>query len=524
MMIDNGSNSQLVLGVATANSAHSTDALANDCVIKTLGVSTGRILIQKNSGASAICINSNNYVGIGTTSPVYPLDVAGSLLLRYGNSADSTNSNQITMSWNKTDTYKHAINSRHNQFGGVTNAIDFLIWNSNVAASNVGNVNALSVTAAGVGVFTSNPAYTLDVAGTINSSGNLTGPTITALNNRGVSACTTAVWTSNNHLRLSGGKITGSLNVTNGISIIDNDDTMCLGTNASSFPPVLGIVKKSGYNPHFAFTSNNGTPAQGNTMNFSMLSGSNLSAVAAQTLTTMMTITNAGNVGIGTISPVSKLEVKGAITASNLSLNDTRLTIKGLTDSNHMIYNNVNNKDGEGAWDGLKLNVFEGFVIRGGSAIGAVPSTILFGNKNGYVGVATASPSYKLHVIGDIYASGDVIAYSDRSAKYDLEVISSPLDKISSLTGYTYEMINAETDTKLTSRFAGLIAQEVEEVLPEVVHKNTEGKLSIAYGNLSGLFVEAIKELREENTHLKAENQSLKSRIEIIETQISQLM
>lgn len=94
-------------------------------------------------------------------------------------------------------------------------------------------------------------------------------------------------------------------------------------------------------------------------------------------------------------------------------------------------------------------------------------------------------------VDGKIVAKQGISSISDRNVKENLEVIESPLEKIKKLSGYIFE----RTDIN-NKRETGLIAQEVQEVLPEAVNVDSEsGQLSIMYGNLMGLIVEAIKEL-----------------------------
>lgn len=107
----------------------------------------------------------------------------------------------------------------------------------------------------------------------------------------------------------------------------------------------------------------------------------------------------------------------------------------------------------------------------------------------GNVGIGGAAGTEKLKVYGDILATGDVTASSDRRLKMDIKRIENALDKVCAIGGYTYVM-NDKPST-------GLIAQEVLEVLPEVVHGSEETSYSLAYGNVIGLLVEAIKELKE---------------------------
>lgn len=88
---------------------------------------------------------------------------------------------------------------------------------------------------------------------------------------------------------------------------------------------------------------------------------------------------------------------------------------------------------------------------------------------------------------GDLTTLGNITAYSDARLKTDLTRISDALDRVRSLTGYTY------TRTDTGERQTGLLAQDVQAVLPEAVIDGQH--LSLAYGNLAGLLVEAIKDL-----------------------------
>jgi hypothetical protein len=88
---------------------------------------------------------------------------------------------------------------------------------------------------------------------------------------------------------------------------------------------------------------------------------------------------------------------------------------------------------------------------------------------------------------GDATFSGNVTAYSDRRLKEDIGLIDSPVQKVQALNGVTF------TRKGSTTRGTGLIAQDVQKVLPEAVAVDEEGYLSVAYGNIVGLLVEAIK-------------------------------
>jgi hypothetical protein len=94
-----------------------------------------------------------------------------------------------------------------------------------------------------------------------------------------------------------------------------------------------------------------------------------------------------------------------------------------------------------------------------------------------------------LTVGGDIYATGNITGYSDRRAKSDIEKIENALEKIEQLNGYTFTMKG--------KRYTGLIAQEILPILPEAVSGSEETNYAVAYGNMMGLIVEAIKELKQ---------------------------
>ena len=92
-------------------------------------------------------------------------------------------------------------------------------------------------------------------------------------------------------------------------------------------------------------------------------------------------------------------------------------------------------------------------------------------------------------------AVGDVTAFSDARLKTDIAPITEALAKVRALNGVTFARRADLVSATAPRRHAGLIAQEVEAVLPEVVQIDDAGMRSLAYGNLVALLVEAIKEI-----------------------------
>ena len=131
---------------------------------------------------------------------------------------------------------------------------------------------------------------------------------------------------------------------------------------------------------------------------------------------------------------------------------------------------------------------------------GARPSDWVVGNSD----PANFAMTTRLAVAGDIFATGTVVTLSDARAKKDVRPIEGALDRVMRMRGYTY----ASTDlARAPRRHTGLLAHEVRAAMPEAVYRTSvpsidgvpEGEdaclSSVAYGNLVGLLVEAIREL-----------------------------
>lgn len=136
----------------------------------------------------------------------------------------------------------------------------------------------------------------------------------------------------------------------------------------------------------------------------------------------------------------------------------------------------------------------------GSSALSSVSGFIVSGSKVGInLNESTDIPiTYQLEVSGSIKASGAVIQGSDKRLKENIEPIPFALDKIKDLRGVNYNLTgNSELE-------AGFIAQEVQEVIPEVVSEDKNGYLGINYSGIIPYLVEAVKELKEEIKDLKS--------------------
>ena len=151
--------------------------------------------------------------------------------------------------------------------------------------------------------------------------------------------------------------------------------------------------------------------------------------------------------------------------------------------------------------------------------IGAQPAGSYAAASHTHTGYAAASHTHPylptsggtisgaLTVTGQILSNADVVAYSDARMKTNVVKIESALDKVSKISGYTYDMQGIEFGGQ---RQAGVLAQELKEVLPEAVVTDDNGYYAVRYTNIIPLLIEALKEE-------KSKRESLEERLAKIE-------
>jgi len=245
--------------------------------------------------------------------------------------------------------------------------------------------------------------------------------------------------------------------------------------------------------------------------------------------------------GIGTTNPQNTLDVLGEIKCSQLTVGTTVITSSGLTNaidintvsagilkvqyggtglnniqSNKFIIGSNNNfmqQTHNLLWDNNNLGIgsdrtplktidiygdinLSGNIFKNYELIPSITSfnsssensNILFTDKQLFIGYSN-NDNYKLKVNGNIYVAGYITGLSDIRYKTNISNILNPIEKIEKLNGVYYNLINNN------KRSIGLIAQDVEKILPEVVYTNIDDTKSIAYGNIIAILIESIKEL-----------------------------
>ena len=122
----------------------------------------------------------------------------------------------------------------------------------------------------------------------------------------------------------------------------------------------------------------------------------------------------------------------------------------------------------------------------------------------GYLGIGIANPGT---TSGTIVASNDITAYysSDKNLKENIETISNAMSIVVSMSGVRFDWneIAREMYPERTERDIGVIAQEVENVLPEIVTNRENGYKAVKYEKIIPVLIQAIKELKAEIDELK---------------------
>jgi hypothetical protein len=204
-----------------------------------------------------------------------------------------------------------------------------------------------------------------------------------------------------------------------------------------------------------------------------------------------------GNVGIGTYSPWSKLSIEQSGGNSGVGIHRPGVSAGGVAAG---LQNTAGISLFSNWWGG-----FSGEPIRFGWAPWNGDwnnfTEVMRIHTNGNVGIGTTAPDYKLRVEGTV-AAYSWVTLSDISLKKDIQPLNyGILDKVLKLNPVSFYWKDENMDKE---KHFGFVAQEVEEVLPELVRQDSQGKKTLNYNELIPYLVRAIQEQQKEIEELKA--------------------
>ena len=200
------------------------------------------------------------------------------------------------------------------------------------------------------------------------------------------------------------------------------------------------------------------------------------------------------------VAPIGGTNI--TVTGTTVNLDDS-ITLTGITatsasfvlqtfESSSTVITSGSNIFGD---ENTDTQQFTGSLLISGSGVGAGSSIITTGSVNisGSLGVGTAASG----VVGAILATNDVVAFasSDERLKENVEIIGSAVEKVEAINGVSFDWIPMEGVHVHSGHDVGVIAQDVEKVLPELVTTRDNGYKAVKYDKLTAVLIQAVKEL-----------------------------
>ncbi|MBI3501334.1 MAG: tail fiber domain-containing protein [Bacteroidetes bacterium] len=231
----------------------------------------------------------------------------------------------------------------------------------------------------------------------------------------------------------------------------------------------------------------------------------------ANSVTASQMFDNGTNVGVGTSSPQNKFDVvrgaagvmgKATYESASIERNgDTKMGIYSSTsntgDGASLTFGFTNLNETSGLYPGFEMqelyssnpsqNIMRFNSISrtsGGSVVSANPNILnILGNGN--IGIGTSNPSERLHVVGNILATGTITQNSDAALKQNVDSISNALQIIAQLKPHSFNFDTAQYSYMglPSGKQYGIIAQEAESILPEIVHQSVFPEMKDYNGN-----------------------------------------
>jgi len=481
-------------------------------------------------------INSAGNVGIGTTSPEHLLSIYGTPVLDGAlNVVQKISSNAsyltaptsgIGFGANWASGGNNAVlsgiaggkeNTNNSDFAGV------LIFYTRPNGGN--HTEHMRITSVGsVGIGTTSPVAKLDVNGTSNFAANVYHSIGGQKFFAGSGGTYAYIYTGTTALNFINGNDTSTL------MTLLNGGNVGIGTTS----PTAKLDVSGGGLSVSGWSNNNSGTSGGVEIGFDGTQGifqvydrvnANYEPILINGSYTMFYISGTerarfntnGNLGIGTTSPDTLLNVHGAnpfIRISNTSGDDHGIKISyGSSDSYglHLLYNASNALSYIDNTYPVSAGYVYGDIYFRQKVSGTMTTRMTIKADGGNVGIGTTSPGYKLDVNGSCHATCFPTS-SDIRFKKKITPLENSLEKIKKLQGVKYEwneFVNSRRDGyKLNVPIIGLIAQDVEKVIPEIIDlwklsDDCQDARSIEYPRLIPFLIEAIKEQQYQIEDLK---------------------
>ncbi|MBS1618618.1 MAG: tail fiber domain-containing protein, partial [Bacteroidetes bacterium] len=416
------------------------------------GEGAGKLILTKGAAVGSTAGNFATWdwatlrTGMaGVTAPTANLDIYGtaggtnSLQLRSGNVSNGTTSNQILFGYNGTDTYRHAIKSRHNASSAIGNSIDFYLWKQGTdLTTDIGTDAAVTIDGnyrGMVGVGTTTPKSEVHI-----SDGSSSLKAVTDAGGYGAS-----------------------------LLITDNAIPRIYFENAGQ-----GTDQKM-----------MGITSLGSTLSIGAMND----AASAWTNQYILTADRSGNVGVGTGSPSVKFDIEGGTTSPAFKLVD------GTQGANKVLTSDASGNASWASLSGLSTNIYTADGTLGGNRTVTMGSNTLTFNGSstyaitgsGYVGIHTASPvsllsNTALNIIGSDFQgiNPNSFTWVHNASGYTAAMYNSATS--SSANGLAVKVAGTASSNRLLDLSTGTSQTTAGTTVMEV---QGDGKVGIGTGSPS---------------------------------------
>ena len=477
---------------------------------------TNTVTIEGDVRTKRLTGSYQGYVGLEFTgSQIQPLNTGGTLadgVVDLGSSTykfrDAYFTGQITGNVSSADVLSTPRTINGTAFDGSSN-ITTQTWGGSRGiqiGDTVKSVNGstdYAWTTAEIGITKANIdalGIASTTAGSLTPGANINGTLFT-----GASAITTANWGTARDISIGGTSksVNGSGNYAwttaeIGITKANIDALGITATGLSNSFTVQGTSFNGSSPQTVTFSGGTGITVSGTTITNSApdqtVSFTNGTGISVTGTYPAFTVTNSAPDKTVSLTGSGATSISGTYPNFTISSTDTNTTYtagSGMTLSGTQFINSAPDQTVTltGAGGLTVTGTYPNFTLTQGSG----SSVSVSGGGNGIDVRQPATGVYQPYMTGSytgtFTASGDIVAFSDVALKSNINPITEALERVSQIGGYTY---NKAGDTE---KRTGVLAQEIQEVLPEAVHTNEDGVLGVAYGNLTGLLIEAVKEL-----------------------------